>query len=300
MRICRFNDDRVGVVENDMVKDVTAAVMEKLPPQRWPFPQGDLFIAHLPALLPVMQEAAKAAKAIPLKDVKLLSPVANPPRVIAAPLNYKLHVEESANPAINHGVHMPTHEGFATPIDKYGLFLKSQTGLIGPSQPVVLLWHGRRNDHEVELGIVIGKGGKDIAREDALNHVAGYSIALDMVVRGPEDRSLRKSGDSYAVLGPWLVTADEVADPQALDFFLNVNGEARQASNTGRMIMSIAEQIAYASRFYTLLPGDIIMTGTCEGVGPVVPGDTITCEITGIADMTVAIHPAYADKRVLK
>lgn len=142
MRICRFNDDRVGVVENDVVKDVTA-VTEKLPPLKWPVPHGDHFIANLPALLPLMREAAKTAKSIPLKDVKLLSPVANPPRVIAAPLNYKLHVEESSNPAINHGVHMPTHEGFKTPIDKYGLFLKSQTGLIGPSEPVTLHWRDR-------------------------------------------------------------------------------------------------------------------------------------------------------------
>lgn len=289
MRICRFNDDRVGVVENDMVKDVTAAVMEKLPPQRWPFPQGDLFIAHLPALLPVMQEAAKAAKAIPLKDVKLLSPVANPPRVIAAPLNYKLHVEESANPAINHGVHMPTHEGFATPIDKYGLFLKSQTGLIGPSQPVVLLWHGRRNDHEVELGIVIGKGGKDIAREDALNHVAGYSIALDMVVRGPEDRSFRKSADTYSVLGPWLVTPDEVPNPDALEFGIEVDGEPRQRSNTSDLICDCRDLIVRASAVYELFPGDIIMTGTPDGVNEVKPGNTMHAWIESIGEMDVKV-----------
>ena len=91
-----------------------------------------------------------------------------------------------------------------------------------------------------------------------------------------------------------------MAAPQALDFFLKVNGEPRQASNTGRMIMTIAEQIAYASRFYTLHPGDIIMTGTCEGVGPVTPGDIITCGIDGIAEMTVPIHSAYAEVRVLK
>jgi 2-keto-4-pentenoate hydratase/2-oxohepta-3-ene-1,7-dioic acid hydratase in catechol pathway len=287
MRICRFNDDRVGIVENDIVKDVTEAVSQKLPPLKWPVPQGDVFIANLPSLLPVMRDAAKSARAIPLKDVKLLSPVANPPRVIAAPLNYKLHVEESANPAINHGVHMPTHEGFATPIDKYGLFLKSQTGLIGPSQDVVLQWSGRRNDHEVELGIVIGKGGKNISRDDALNHVAGYAIALDMVVRGPEDRSFRKSADTYSVLGPWLVTPDEIPDPDALEFGIEVDGEVRQRSNTRDLICDCRDLIVRASDVYSLYPGDIIMTGTPDGVSEVKSGNVMHAWIEKIGEMNV-------------
>lgn len=289
MRICRFNDDRVGVVENDVVKDVTATVAEKLPAVKWPVPQGDLLIAHLTELLPALQEAAKTAKSLPLKDVKLLSPVANPPRVIAAPLNYKLHVEESANPAINHGVHMPTHEGFATPIDKYGLFLKSQTGLIGPSQDVVLQWRDRRNDHEVELGIVIGKSGRNISRENALDYVAGYAIALDMVVRGPEDRSFRKSADTYSVLGPWLVTADEIKDPDALEFGIEVDGERRQRSNTADLICDCRDLIVRASQVYALYPGDIIMTGTPEGVGEVKPGSVMHAWIDKIGAMDVRV-----------
>src|SRR5690606_41317505 len=110
---------------------------------------------------------------------------------------------------------------------------------------------------------------------------------LDMVVRGPEDRSLRKSCDSYAILGPWLVTADEIPDAEALDFSLHVNGALRQASNTRHMIMKLADQIAYASRYYTLYPGDRIMTGTCEGVGPVRRGDRIACRIAGNAEVSI-------------
>ena len=152
-------------------------------------------------------------------------------------------------------------------------YFRSMPGVLSPRG---LLLVGKADEAEAFEHDLTEMHYDRISVDEALSVIAGYSIALDMVVRGPEDRSLRKSGDSYAVLGPWLVTADEVADPQALDFFLNVNGEARQASNTGRMIMTIAEQIAYASRFYTLYPGDIIMTGTCEGVGPVTPGDIIT------------------------
>lgn len=288
MKICRFNDGKLGVVEGDIVKDVSA-VAGKLPAMRWPLPHGDQFIAHLDEMIPLMREAAKTAPAIALSDVKLLSPVANPPRVIAAPLNFALHVQEASNPAINHGVHMPGHEGFATPIDKYGLFLKSQTGLIGAGETVVLQWPDRRNDHEVELGVVIGKGGRHISRDDAMNHIAGYSIALDMVVRGTEDRSFRKSPDTYSVLGPWLVTADEISDPDNLDFGLEVGGEVRQRSNTRELICDVRDLIVRASKIYALYPGDVIMTGTPDGVNSVKPGDVMHCWFEKIGEMNVRV-----------
>ena len=143
----------------------------------------------------------------------------------------------------------------------------------------------RRTDHEMELGVVIGRQASNIRKEEALDYVAGYSIALDMVVRGTQDRSFRKSIDTYAVLGPWLVTADEVPDPQNLDFFLAVNGEVKQKSNTSLMIMDLATRISWASTYYTLWPGDIIMSGTPFGVGPTVPGDTIDVTIEGIGTL---------------
>ena len=111
-----------------------------------------------------------------------------------------------------------------------------------------------------------------------------------MVVRGKEDRSYRKSPDSYAVLGPWLVTADELGNPGALDFSLRVNGELRQAANTREMIIGIARQIAWASSVYTLYPGDIIMSGTCQGVGPVQAGDVMSLNFERIGQMTVAVR----------
>ena len=113
-----------------------------------------------------------------------------------------------------------------------------------------------------------------------------------MVVRGPEDRSFRKSVDTYAVLGPWLVTADEIADPDALGFTLSVNGEVRQQSNTAKMIIDVKRQISWATEFYTLHPGDIIMTGTCEGVSRVEPDDMMHLEFEGIGAMDVPIRAA--------
>jgi 2-keto-4-pentenoate hydratase/2-oxohepta-3-ene-1,7-dioic acid hydratase in catechol pathway len=122
-----------------------------------------------------------------------------------------------------------------------------------------------------------------------LKYVAGYAVSLDMTVRGSEDRSFRKSLDTYSVLGPWLVTPDEVPDPGVLDLWLTVNGSARQRTNTRHLIFDVPRLIEYASSFYTLLPGDIIMTGTPEGVGPVEDGDVIDVGIESIGSMQVKV-----------
>ena len=289
MKLCRFDTDRLGVVEGDDVVDVTA-VLERLPACRWPLPKGDLLVANLPALMPALADLARSGARRPLSSVRLLSPVANPPHVIAAPLNYPLHVRESSDPAINHGVHMPSHEGFATPIDKFGLFLKSQTGVVGPSEGVELHFPGRRNDHEVELAVVIGTPGENIPPERALEHVAGYCIGLDITVRGTEDRSFRKSADSYAVLGPWLVTADEIPDPGSLDLGIAVDGEVRQQANTSALILGVEELIARASRVYALNPGDVIMTGTPDGVGEIAAGSVMRAWIERIGEMEVRVR----------
>ena len=148
----------------------------------------------------------------------------------------------------------------------------------------------RRTDHEVELACVIGRRAKQVTGEEALSCVAGYAIGLDITIRGSEDRSLRTSPDSYSVLGPWLVTADELQDPGALDLELHVNGELRQRSNTRNLILGVQQLIELASSFYTLEPGDIIYTGTPDGVGPIVAGDTIRAAITGIGAMEVGIR----------
>jgi 2-keto-4-pentenoate hydratase/2-oxohepta-3-ene-1,7-dioic acid hydratase in catechol pathway len=128
-----------------------------------------------------------------------------------------------------------------------------------------------------------------VAAADALGYVLGYAIGLDMTIRGPEERSLRKSPDSYAVLGPWLVTADEVRDPGNLSLKLTVNGETRQDAHTSDLILSVAQLIEWGSAFYTLYPGDVILTGTPQGVGPVRPGDVMVATIERIGSMQVNV-----------
>jgi 2,4-didehydro-3-deoxy-L-rhamnonate hydrolase len=283
MRFCRYNDNRLGVVKGDLVHDVTEA-LALLPPLTWPLEQGDHFFNHFALLRPRMEELSAAAPGVPIADVALLSPVANPGKIVAAPVNYQLHLDESrADTQINFGTHVKT-------IHDYGVFLKAPSSMIGASQPVLADWTDRRIDHEIELALVIGKTGFRIAKEDALDHVAGYMIGLDMTIRGTEDRSFRKSLDTFTVFGPALVTADELGNPHDLDFEIKVDGQSRQKSNTRLLILDCADLIAYASKAYTLYPGDIIMTGTPEGVAPVLPGNTMHCWIDRIGEMTVRVE----------
>ena len=285
MRLCRFDDDRLGLVDRDELRDVTAA-LDVLPRHTYPLPRLDPLIAHLPAVRARIESIAAQASRRPLAGAKLLSPIANPGKILAAPVNYRKHLEEArGDPAIH-------HQKQVAEIQKVGLFLKATSSLVGPGEGVALRHHDRRNDHEIELAAIIGKTGRDIPRARAFEHIAGYCIGFDMTVRGPEERSLRKSVDSFTVLGPWFVTADEIADPAALDLKLTVNGELRQQANTRNLILGIPELIEFATSFYTVFPGDILLTGTPEGVGPVQPGDRLVATIQGIGSMEVAVRAA--------
>jgi 2-keto-4-pentenoate hydratase/2-oxohepta-3-ene-1,7-dioic acid hydratase in catechol pathway len=287
MRFCRFGEDRLGLVEGSQVRDVTVA-LDLLPEYRYPLPRVDQFIANLDKISERVKSIAADSPLLDLEGLKLLSPVANPSKIVGAPVNYQKHIEEAkADAGINFG--NPAH---LAPIQKIGVFLKACSSLVGPGEGIALRKLDRRNDHEVELAVVMGKAANNVSAADALDYVAGYAIGLDLTIRGPEERCLRKSPDSYAVLGPWMVTADEIDDPNNLNLKITVNGEVRQDSNTNLMIMSVRQLIEYASSFYTLQPGDIIITGTPEGVSPIVPGDTIVATIEKIGSMEVAVRAA--------
>jgi 2,4-diketo-3-deoxy-L-fuconate hydrolase len=282
MKLCRFNDNRFGVVVGDDVADLTE-VLSHLPEMRWPVPAGDHLIRHFGQLRKHIEQALPTATRTALNSVSLLSPVANASKVVAAPVNYALHLAEAkADVGVNFGADIKT-------IDHYGLFLKSSTSVVGPAEGIRLPRLSRRIDHEVEVVAVIGRECFHVPESEALDYVFGYCIGLDMSVRGTEDRSWRKSYDTFTVLGPYLVTADEIADAGRLDLHLEVNGERRQSSNTSALIFGIPKLIAYASAGYRLYPGDIIMTGTPEGVGPVVHGDTVTSGVEGLGEMEVRV-----------
>ena len=296
MKLCRYvedrpggagGDDRLGLVEGDEVLDVTGA-LDAIPMQRWPIAPGDPLILNLERVAERAMALAASAPRRKLSAVTLKSPVANPTKIVNAPINYQAHIDEAKkDQGIAHGRDM------SKGIWDWGLFLKATSALIGPGEEIRLRFPERRNDHEVELAVIIGKQCNHVKKKDALRYVAGYAIGLDMTIRGPELQCFRKSPDTYAVCGPWLVTKDEIPDPNNLDLSLRVNGELRQNSNTRRLVYNIERLIEYATSFYTLYPGDLIFSGTPEGVGPVKPGDLISAEIERVGRFDIRVAGAY-------
>jgi 2-keto-4-pentenoate hydratase/2-oxohepta-3-ene-1,7-dioic acid hydratase in catechol pathway len=290
MKLCRYDDDRMGVVRGNMVHDVTEAQTEirKAAPYAM---KGDAVVAALPQWRERIDRIADKAAGKPIASVKLIPPVARPTKLTCAPTNYQAHIEEMAKAATQTDSQIVKH--FSSKILEAGMFLKANSALVGPSEGIPLRFPDRRNDHEVELVMVIGKTGSDIPQSKALDYVAAYALGLDMTVRGKEDRSFRKSVDGYAVLGPWMVTADEIPDPDNVPISLTVNGETKQSSNTSQLIYNCRRLIEFASEFYTLYPGDLLYTGTPEGVGPVKPGDVIICRsspVLGELKINVRAH----------
>jgi len=277
MKIGLFNGGRLGVVQGDLVLDVSDFITTFDVP-------GRLFEIIRNGVV-VDDESLVAVPTTPLRDVQWEVPLPRPGKIIGAPANYYEHIDE-----------MPDS---ATILD-WGFFLKSPTSVIGPGQAIRLPYSDKRTDYEGELAVVIGRGGRDIALEDALDHVYGYTCLLDITVRSTEDRSTRKSFDTFTPLGPVIVTADELTDPGDLGLRLSVNGQVKQDSRTSKLIYGVPELIAYASSVLTLEPGDVIATGTPAGVGPLTGGDTVTVEIEKVGTLTVPVSAdgaiAYEDR----
>ncbi len=286
MKLCRFGNDRLGVVLGNKVHDVTSA-QEQIRASAPYAMHGDAVIAALPEWRGRLEDMAAKAPGMPLSEVKLLAPVARPSKVMAAPTNYRAHVEEMGKDP-----NRPRASGPRKSIDEAGIFLKANSSLVGPSEGIGLRYPEKRNDHEAEIVFVIGKKGSGISRERGLEYVAGYSLGLDMTLRGTHDRSFKKSLDGFSVMGPWMITADEIANPNAIPFSLKLNGEMRQQSSTTELIYDIGRLIEFASSYYTLYPGDVFYTGTPDGVGPVKPGDRLRVEspLIGAFEIDVGVH----------
>jgi len=224
----------------------------------------------------------------PLAEVRLLAPVPRPGKILCVGLNYRDHAKET-------GQAIPTE-----PV----LFSKYASSVVGPGADVLVPPEAGNVDYEAELAVVIGRRASRVAAADALDHVAGYACANDVSSRSLQFLSsqwlLGKAIDTFLPLGPYLVTADEVPDPQALGIRCRVNGELLQSSSTGQMVFGVAELVGYASRTITLEPGDLLVTGTPSGVGMAAdpprflqPGDRMRVEIDGLGELdnTVRARP---------
>lgn len=278
MIIARFNGSGTGIVQNGRIYDVSEYMGDADPvlTDR---------VAGLPLLGLVASLDLGSLRSHDVADVVLESPVPRPGKIIGAPANYYEHIQEMPDSAT---------------IREWGAFLKAPSSVVGPNAVVQLPYVDVRTDYEGELAVVIGRGGRNIQPAHALDHVFGYTCLLDITVRSTEDRSTRKSFDTFTPMGPWIVTADQLRDPGDLELTLSVNGHVRQSTSTGKMIFGVEELIAYASSVMTLERGDVIATGTPAGVGPLADGDRIDVHISGIGGFAVSVSAAdaipYADR----
>lgn len=212
---------------------------------------------------------------IALRDVRLRVPVADPSKIIAAPVNYRDHQAEMNADA---------------QVGALGFFLKAPSSLLDPGGTIQLPYHDRRFDHEGELALVIGRTARHVSEQAALSYVFGYTGLLDITMRGGEDRSVRKSFETFTPMGPVLVTADEFGDPGQAELRCWVSGELRQHASTRDLIWGVARLVSYASSVTTLYPGDVITTGTPAGVGPLTAGDSVRLELSGLGlDLQVQV-----------
>lgn len=273
MKIARFNAGALGLVDGAEIVDVSALLGANS--GEWPPMAANRLIAGFAQWRPELESALATAPRYRLDEVRLLTPIPWPNKVIAYPVNYHAHGQEM-------------QAGYRA--SNQGFFLKPGSSLVGASDQIELpALPDREVHHECELGIVIGREVRGATREQWRDCIFGYTCLMDIVVRGREERVMRKAYDTFCPVGPWVVTADEVPTPEALEMKLWVNEELRQHANTADLVLDIPGMVATASAVMTLYPGDIIATGTPEGVGPIRDGDQVRIWIENVGEMTLGV-----------
>ncbi|MEB3980072.1 fumarylacetoacetate hydrolase family protein [Mycobacterium sp. 663a-19] len=280
MRLYVFDDHRIGVgVRDNGIADITALVGSVPKPDRM-----TELITRWRDVADDIRRAANGPADHVLSDVVIRPPQPRPRTIVAAPVNYVRHQAEMGGDAgVYRGSDVQT-------IETYAGFLKASSSIVGPDGAIELPFSDRRVDHEGEVGVVIGRTASRVPRERAFEYVFGYVPLLDITLRGAEDRSFRKSFDTFTPIGPAIVTVDEVADPADIAFRLSVNGEERQKSTTRHLIYDIAQLIELYTGAMTLQPGDLIATGTPEGVGPIASGDRIDLWIDDVGHLSMSVR----------
>lgn len=272
MRIAAFGDDRLGVVASD---DTVVDVTDLLQPYE-PLDAADLLpdlITHFEDLKPDLERRVAAGGGIPLAEARLHSPLTRPSKIICLMGNYR--------------------EGTDRPLQILDLFFKSPEMISGPEDVVVLPAHQADIfHHEGELAVVIGRDAKDLSEAEAMDAVFGYVAYNDVSARGLGrsgiNSFLGKSFDTFAAFGPWIVTKDDIPDPQALHVTVDVNGERRQDYSTSDMERPVSELMTYISSVTTLHPGDVICCGTNhQGLGSMQDGDAVVTAVSGIGSFTI-------------
>jgi 2-keto-4-pentenoate hydratase/2-oxohepta-3-ene-1,7-dioic acid hydratase in catechol pathway len=278
MRIAAFDEGKLGVVADDeTVVDITDLLRgyDQLGPE-------DLLpdlITHYEALRPELAKRVARGGGIPLAEARLRSPLTRPSKIICLMGNYR--------------------EGTDRPLQILDLFFKSPEAISGPGDTVVLPPHQANIfHHEAEVAVVIGREAKDLSDAEAMDAVFGYVVFNDVSARGLGrsgiNSFLGKSFDTFAAFGPWIVTKDEIPDPQALHITVDVNGERRQDYSTSDMERPVPELLTYISSVTTLHPGDVICCGTNhQGLGSMQDGDAMVTSVSGIGSFTIHVQDEH-------
>jgi len=258
------------LLERGTVVHSPATVMELLS-------GGRFDVAEIRRVLAFAGSSSMQRQLVVKERADLRAPIQRPGKIIALGLNYALHAKEGK-------MQVPKE-----PI----IFAKASSSVIGPGETVRIPRGLGRMDHEVELAVVVGKVATRVKRKDAYRYIAGYCICNDVTARDVQSKDIEqrhpwfrsKSFDTFTPLGPWIVTSDELRLPLHLDLECRVNGTVRQKANTRDLVFSVPEVIEFVTRYITLEPGDIVSTGTPEGIGPIRHGDVVSCRIRGIGEL---------------
>lgn len=280
MKLALFNDFQLGVIEGSKIYAVNHELFAEEKNLR-PLCEMIELIKTLEDRKEEIESCLDQVPSFSLSDVRLRQPVAYPGKILGAPVNYYSHQKEMNESHTARGM---------------GFFLKAGNSMIGSGDTIELPYPDRRIDHELELAFVIGKTAKNVKRENAYDYIFGYTGLIDVTLRPNEhtheERCLRKSFDTFTPVGPCIATKEEIADPDDIEMVLKVNGEVRQQINTKEMVCNVAELVEIYSRVTTLEPGDIVATGTPDGVSPIEDGDVVELEIEGIGSFSVNVSLA--------
>jgi 2-keto-4-pentenoate hydratase/2-oxohepta-3-ene-1,7-dioic acid hydratase in catechol pathway len=291
MKICHYNNQQAGVVDAGQVYPVGEALVKAAHVAK-SYTMLDVVeaLANNDAAMQVARDYRKAGPALPLASVKLLAPITNPGSIWAAAANYRAHQEEMKE-------RVGTYDRSAMSKDELmaEFFLKPTSSITGPGGPVMLPRVAIHMDFECELCAIIGRTARKVPEERALDYVFGYLICWDFSLRDPwgknrhNTRNIRKGFDTFTGLGPWIVTRDEIADPQDLHLRVEQNGKLVMTAHTGDMICTLRDHIRFLSSCLTLRPGDLITTGTPAGVSKLADGDRLKGAIDQIGTMEYVI-----------
>jgi 2-keto-4-pentenoate hydratase/2-oxohepta-3-ene-1,7-dioic acid hydratase in catechol pathway len=297
MKICHYNNNQAGVVVDDKVYPIGEALV-KAGHARNGYTMLEIIevLANVPAAMQIARNAAQDGSGIPLSSVRLLAPITNPGSLWAAAANYRAHQEEMITRMGSAGRENKSKDELMAEF-----FLKPTSSIIGPNDTIILPKISKLVDFECELCAVIGRRARRVSEEQALDYVFGYMMCWDISQRDPwgkgmqNTRNIRKGFDTFSGLGPWIVTRDEIDDPQNLTIKVLQNGKEVMTAHTSDMICGLREHIRFLTSCLTLRPGDLITTGTPAGVSKLNDGDHLKGTIEKIGEMELYVRAEAAN-----